>query len=238
MSPRFTLYYWPIPFRAQFARYILTYAGEAWHEPDRDAVVAVYNSDVADQPLPFMGPPLLHDQEGDVWISQSLAICNYLGEVFDLMPGNPAQDALTRKVLGDCLDVIHALTSHCGTVMWTDETWAHFAEARLPRWLQIFEEIGARHSLQADSGTLLGTSMPGVADLACGALWVTIKDTLPDLQNVIAEHAPNVFALSNRVADTPAIAALREDQRARWGNVWCEGQIEASLRSVLASWRA
>ena len=70
MAPRFTLYYWPIPFRGQFARYILAYAGEPWDEPDRDAVFSVYESEIADQPLPFMGPPLPHDREGDIWISQ------------------------------------------------------------------------------------------------------------------------------------------------------------------------
>ncbi len=237
MPSRFTLYYWPIPFRGQFARYILAYAGEQWDEPDVEAVSAVYQSEIADQPLPFMGPPLLHDREGDIWISQSPAICSYLGEVLNLMPGTPAQDALTRKVLGDCIDVIHALTRHCGVVMWTDENWLDFAETRLPRWLYIFEELGRRHGLQTDSGTLLGTKTPGVADLACAALWVTINDTLHDLQNMIAEHAPNVLALSNRIADTSAIAALRADQRARWGDVWCEGQIEKSLRSVLANWQ-
>ena len=237
MPTRFTLYYWPIPFRAQFIRYVLAYAGEAWDEPDRDAVMAIYRSAIADQPLPLMGPPLLHDRKEDVWVSQSPAIASYVGEILGLMPGTPSQDALTRKVLGDCIDVLHALTRHCGAVMWTDETWTRFAEHRLPRWLHIFEELGARHKLKTSSGTLLGTPEPGVADLACGALWVTICDTLPDLQDMVAENAPNVLSLSQRIASTPTIEAMRVDQRDRWGDVWCEGQIEESLRTVLASWR-
>ena len=237
MPTRFTLYYWPIPFRAQFIRYILAYAGEAWDEPNRDAVMAIYQSEIADQPLPFMGPPLLHDRKEDVWVSQSAAISSYLGEIYGLMPGTPSQDALTRKVLGDCVDVLHALTRHCGAVMWTDETWTHFAEHRLPRWLNIFEELGARHQLKNRSGTLLGTPEPSVADLACAALWVTICDTLPDLQDTISEHAPNVLSLSQRIASTPTINAMRVDQKNRWGDVWCEGQIEESLRTVLANWR-
>jgi hypothetical protein len=50
---------------------------------------------------------------------------------------------------------------------------------------------------------------------------VTIPDTLPELEDVIAEHPPTVFALSQRFADIPAIAALRADQRSRLGDVWC-----------------
>ena len=97
------------------------------------------------------------------------------------------------------------------------------------------KELGARLGL--DSGTLLGTPQPGVADLACAALWISIDDTLPKLGEFIAEHAPCVYALSHRIAATPAIRDLRARQRARWGDVWCEGQIEASLRSVLATWQ-
>ncbi|MEL6277647.1 MAG: glutathione S-transferase [Pseudomonadota bacterium] len=238
MSARFTLYYWPIPFRAQSIRYILAYAGETWSEPSREDVLALYQGPITKQPMPFMGPPLLRDHQEDVWISQSCAIASYLGEVLHLTPGSPAKDALTQKVLGDCVDVLQALTRDCGATMWTAEEWTMFAEHRLPRWLQIFEELGARHDLKPDSGTLLGTPEPGVADLACAALWIPICDKLPKLQSVIAEHAPNVLALSQRLSNLAPIAALRAEQAERWGDVWCEGQIEESLRNVLASWRS
>lgn len=237
MPARFTLYYWPIPFRAQFARYILAHAGEAWDEPDVDALLELYQAPLQEQPVPFMAPPVLHDAEADLWLSQAVSITSYLGERFGLMPGTPEKDALTRKVLGDCLDVLHGLTLNCGAAMWDDESWAEFAGERLPRWLEIFETLGSRHGLRSDQGTLLGTAEPGVADLACAALWVTICDTLPELEELIAQHAPKVLALSHRIGALPAIAELRADQKQRWGNLWCEGQIEASLRSVLANWQ-
>ncbi len=236
MPPRFVLYYWPIPFRAQPIRYILAYAGQAWEEPDDDRVMALYQSAIVDQPVPFMGPPVLHDRQEDLWLSQAPAIASYVGQALGLMPGTPERDALTLKVLGDCTDVLQALTRDCGALMWTDEAWASFAGRRLPRWLQIFEELGVRNRLQSDSGTLLGTPQPGVADLACSALWITIWDLLPELRDVIAANAPTMLSLSKRLADTEAIAAMRVEQKARWGNVWCEGDIEASLRDVLAKW--
>ena len=235
MPARFTLYYWPIPFRAQFARYVLAYRGEAWDEVDVEALLDLKEAPVQDQPLPFMAPPLLYDAGADLWLSQAPAITGYLGEIFDLMPGTPEKDALTHKVLGDCIDVLQELTRNCGAAMWDEDSWAEFAATRLPRWLEIFETVGARHGLQADHGTLLGTPDPGVADLSCAALWVTICDTLPELAPLIAGHAPNVLALSQRLGATPDISALRDDQKQRWGNLWCTGQIEASLRTVLAN---
>ncbi|MGD8423443.1 MAG: glutathione S-transferase [Methyloceanibacter sp.] len=238
MPARFGLYYWPIPFRAQSIRYILAYAGEAWDEPDLDEVTALYQSPVLEQPVPFMGPPILHDRQDGVWLSQAPAIAGYVGEAVDLMPGTATNDALTQKVLSDCIDVLHALTQNCGALMWTKETWSSFAEHRLPRWLQIFEELGARNALKADSGTLLGTPKPGVADLACASLWVTIWDLLPQLRQMIGEHAPNVLSLSQRIAGTDAIRAMRTEQDACWGNVWCEGEIERSLRTALSDWRS
>ena len=236
MPARFVLYYWPIPFRAQSIRYILAYAGEPWHEPDLDKVTALYQSAVPEQPVPFMGPPVLHDRDEDVWLSQAPAIAGYVGEVVGLMPGTATKDALTRKVLGDCIDVLHALTRNCGALMWTKEAWSSFAEQRLPRWLQIFEDLGARNALKANSGTLLSTPEPGVADLACASLWVTIWDLLPELREPIATHAPNVLSLAQRIANADAIRTMRADQQARWGNVWCEGDIEESLRLVLSAW--
>ena len=237
MTTRFVLYYWPIPFRAQGARYIMAHAGIDWEEPDRDAVTAMYQSRISDQPLPFMGPPVLHDRRTNLWLSQAPAICGYLGRDLGLMPGTPAGDALTYKVLGDGIDVLHALTLNCGAAMWTDHGWATFAETRLPRWLSIFEELGHRNGLGPDHGTLLGTPEPGVADLATAALWITICDKLPGMADLVARHAPRVLALSRRIADTSAISSLRATQTTLWGDVWCEGQIEASLRSVLTTWR-
>ena len=237
MSCRFTLYYWPIPFRAQFARYLLAYRGEKWDEPGMDALIDLYQAPVKEQPMPFMAAPFFHDAEAELWLSQAPAITSYLGGHLGLMPGTPEKDALTLKVICDCIDVLQELTLNCGAAMWDDDSWAEFAGNRFVRWLEIFEAVGARHGLQADDGTLLGTSEPGVADLVCAALWVTICDKLPELEGLIAEHAPNTLALSNRIGALPQIASLRADQKKNWGNLWCEGEIEKSLRTVLANWQ-
>lgn len=238
MAVRFVLYYWPIPFRAQAARYIMTAGGLRWEEPEVDEVEALYGSEIADQPWPFIGPPLLYDREADLWLSQSAAICSYLGEIAGLMPESAAARAQTHKVLGDCTDVLQALTRDCGAQMWSDDDWSAFADARLTSWLTVFEDLGRRHGLTAEQGTLLGAPRPGVADFACAALWVTIGDKLPALEPMLSRHAPNIMALSNRLAATPELVGLRRAQTERWGDLWCAGEIETSLRSALINWRS
>ncbi|MEO1193721.1 MAG: glutathione S-transferase [Pseudomonadota bacterium] len=236
MSPRFTLHYWPIPFRAQPLRYLLAYADVPWQESETDALVALYKAEPEAQPLPFMGFPILHDREADLWLSQMPAIAGYLGSLSGLMPSDSGKAAETYKVLGDVSDVLQAMTLDCGAQMWTPEAWEAFAQDRFLQWLQIFEVNGQGHGLAADSGTLLGTPEPGVADLACAALWVTMAEKLPKLEALIAKGAPLVWSLSNRIAAHPRIAALRAEQQSAWGEVWCEGEIEQSLRSALAAW--
>ncbi|MCA9492329.1 MAG: glutathione S-transferase [Myxococcales bacterium] len=230
----YTLIYWPIPFRGQFVRWVLAHVGATWEEASPGVVVATKNLPVAEQPVPHMAPPLLVDHEQDVALTQLPAILMYLGAKHGLLPGDPARDALTLKVVCDANDVLDQLTRNGGAQMWTQETWDVFAGARLPRWMAIFEETARRHGATEQRGTLLGTPEPGLADLATATLWFTMTDKLPPLAPLLRQHAPIVAALSVRLAEQPAIAALRARTDAAWGRTWCGGQIEASLRSVLA----
>jgi len=42
-------------------------------------------------------------------------------------------------------------------------------------------------------------------------------------------------ALSRRVSDIPALARLAAEAKRDYGDTWCGGQIEASLRKVLGA---
>lgn len=238
MTDAFTLYYWPVPFRAQLLRYMLAHAGAPWTEAPPDRVAELYGAPACDQPVPFMGPPVLHDEGAGKWLAETPAIAFWLATRLGLWPDDDWQKSLSIKVICDCIDVLHEMTRNCGMMMWTDSDWAAFADTRLPRWLSIFEDTGRRHGLSTDGGTLLGTAAPGVADLATAALWATMRDCLPELAGLLATHAPAVMALSSRIAETPAIARLREAQARAWGRAWCGGMIEASLREVLGRWAA
>ncbi|MEQ8877042.1 MAG: glutathione S-transferase [Phycisphaerales bacterium] len=229
----YTLYYWPLPFRGQLIRAVLAHAGKTWDEPGVDAITDVMGRDIDDQPLPFMAPPLLVDHANDVAMAQMPAALAYLGNSLGLMPDDPEPAALTHKIVADANDVLDEVTRFGGRLMWTREEWESFTQDRLPRWAQIFEATGRAHGLQADKGHILGTSEPGLADLVTATLWFTMTAKLPELSALVEANAPRVAALADRIMSTEALAQMRDDTDTRFGNAWCGGQIEASIREML-----
>lgn len=228
----FTLYYWPVPFRGQFVRAVLAHAGANWDEPDADAVSTMMTRAPGDQPVPFMAPPMLEDKAAQVAVAQMPSILFHLGERFGLMPADPQSAALTTKIVNDANDVLDEITLNGGQRMWTDDRWAAF-RLRLRRWMTIWEETGRRHGLTATDGFLLGGDAPGLADLTTAVLWFTMTDKLPPLDNFLQDSAPSVRALSIRLMASPSLQRMRHGTDTRFGQAYCGGQIEASLRAVL-----
>ncbi len=116
--------------------------------------------------------------------------------------------------------------------MWTRAGWDAY-RPRLARWMAIFAETGHRHGLSETSGHMLGTDAPGIADFATATLWGVMTDKLPALRPMLEEEAPALAALSERLHARPEQAELRKWSDAEFGDGWCGGQIEASLRKVL-----
>ena len=227
----YTLYYWPIPFRGQFVRAVLAHVGASWEERDMDEIMALKGKPPAEQPVPHMGPPVLIDHAADCALSQLPAILGYLGRKYGLMPEDPVRAALTDKMIADANDVLYEITLHNGAQMWTKQSWDEYLP-RLKRWMQMFEATGQGYGLTADQGFLLGTEALGIADITTGILWGTMTDKLPALAPLLEQTAPAVAGLCGRIAALPAQAKLRADSDAAYGDEWCSGQIEASLRAV------
>lgn len=230
----YTLYYWSVPFRGQFVRAVLAFAGQPWTEAGDAEISRLMEGPVGDMPVPFMGPPLLVDHRADVAIAQTPAILLYLGETLDLMPEDPAGRALTLKIIADSNDMIDELTLDGGRQMWTEARWNAF-KPRLRKWMAFWEETGRRHGLKADSGFLLGGETAGMADVVTATLWTTMADRFPALGALLEDAAPLTAALSGRVSALPPLAALAKQARADYGDAWSGGKIEASLRKVLAA---
>jgi glutathione S-transferase len=228
----YTLYYWSAPFRGQFVRGVLAFAGQAWTEAGDDAIGELMAGSVKDMPVPFMGPPLLIDHKASVAIAQMPAIVLYLGETLDLLPKDPALKALTLKIVCDANDVIDELTLDGGRQMWTEQRWKDF-EPRLEKWMSFWEEIGRRHGLKADGGYLLGGDPPGIADVVTAVLWSTMTERFEKIGQILDKTAPHTAALVRRVADLPPLKALAAKAHDNYGDTWSGGQIEASLRKVL-----
>ena len=228
----YELYYWSVPFRGQFVRAVLAHAGKTWTEGGDDAIAMLMGGPVADMPIPFMGPPLLVDKKADVAIAQMPAVVLYLGETLGLMPATPALRALTIKIVNDANDVIDEITLDGGREMWTEAKWREFTP-RLRKWMSFWEETGRRHGLTADAGFLLGGEAPGIADVVTATLWSTMADRFPKIAAILDEAAPMTAALTRRVAALPPLAKLAAKARRDYGDAYCGGQIEASLRKVL-----
>ena len=228
----YDLYYWPVPFRGQFVRAVLAHAGKSWTEGDAAAIGTLMEGSVKQMPVPFMGPPLLIDKKTDTAIAQMPAIILYLGETLGLLPSTPALRAMTLKIVNDANDVIDELTLDGGREMWTPKRWEEFVP-RLRKWMSFWEETGRRHGLKAKSGFLLGEEAPGIADVVTATLWTTMTDRFEAIAAILEDAAPMTAALARRVSDLPPLAKLAAQAREEYGDAYCGGQIEASLRKVL-----
>lgn len=227
----FALYYWPVPFRGQFIRGILAHCGYSWDEHDADAIENIMDCAVEKQPVAFMGPPVLIDRERNFAISQMPAIAIYLGERLDMLPTTIERRALSAKIVNDANDVLDELTLNGGREMWTPEKWEGFVP-RLQKWIRIFADTGARNGLSPTSGFMLGTEKIGVADIATAILWTTVADRFPVIQGIIEDTSPTIWGLSRRVVATTSLAALNDKSFEEYGNAYCGGEIEKSLRKV------
>ncbi len=228
----YTLYYWPLPFRGQFVRSVLAHIGASWTEASVEDLIALKETEPTRQVVPHMGPPVLTDHAADLSLAQTPAILAYLAAKSGLAPTDPAGGALTTKVIADANDVLCEMTLNNGAQMWTQEGWDSY-RPRLCRWMTIFEEHGRRHGLTATAGHILGTDEPGLADLVAHILWGGMTSKLPTLRPLLETTAPSIANLSDRIARLPNQEALRAHSDAQYGDTWCSGQIEASLRAVV-----
>jgi glutathione S-transferase len=230
----YDLYYWSVPFRGQFVRALLAYAGKTWTEAGDAATAELMSAAVKDMPVPFMGPPVLIDRKANFAIAEMPAIVLYLGETLLPPPTDSALGALAMKVVNDANDVIDELTLNGGQEMWTEERWRGFAP-RLKKWMWLWEETGRRHGMTAKSGFLLGGDAPGVADIVTATLWSTMAARFGTIETILLETAPMTAALTGRIANLSPMADLEAKARRDYGDAYCGGQIEASLRQVLGA---
>lgn len=228
----YTLYYWPVQFRGQFVRAVLAFVGSSWDEAGFDETLAQRAAEPNAQLVPHMGPPVLTDHSRDIHISQMPAILTYLGEKHAVLSDDLVLKAMNHKIVGDANDVLYEMTRHNGAQAWTEAAWREYLP-RLGRWMEIFEETGRRHGLTARSGYILGTETPCLADLVTATLWGTMTAKIAPLRPMLESHAPAITDLSDRIAAHPSQTELRSRSDASFGNVWCGGEIEASLRAVV-----
>ena len=136
------------------------------------------------------------------------------------------------KVVNDANDVIDEITRDGGRDMWTPDNWKAF-QPRLKHWMAIFEVTGTRHNLTAETGFMLGGEAAGIADIVTATLWGVLDDRFPAIGETLRHQAPAVAGLTRRLMATPPLKDLMTWSNARFGNAYCGGRIEASLRKVI-----
>jgi len=227
----YELYYWQMPFRGQFIRAILAFAGKRWDEHDDAAVAKAMEADVSKQAIPFRGPPMIVDKHSGFALAEMPAIAYWLGETLGLLPDAVTGKALSLKVVNDANDVIDELSLDGGQQMWSPQRWQDY-QPRLKRWMAIWEETGRRHGLAAQAGHLLG-GKTGVADIVTATLWGTLAEKFPPIGQMLDAEAPAVAGLTRRLMAQPSLANLAAVSRAQFGDSYCGGDIEKSMRRVI-----
>ena len=222
----FQLYYWPIPFRGCFVSYLFAYRDVPLLEKSAlEDIEALMSAAVGEQDVPFMGPPVLRDLKTGRALSQMPAIVLYVSHELGLVPDDPFDVAMCMKVLMDCNDVLMEICRYNGSMMWEREEWRRFRAERFPRWLRIFEESLNRGHIGKDPVSF--------ADIGVFALFGNMTRCLPELEPDLLANAPGIHAHCRRIGSTPSLAEYVVEEERRYGDLYCGGQIEASIRKML-----
>jgi glutathione S-transferase len=148
------------------------------------------------------------------------------------LPKDVAGRAMAIKIVNDANDVIDDITQDGGREMWTAESWKAYGP-RLKRWMEIFEVTARHNDVTREAGYLLKGNAPSVADIVTATLWWTLGDRFPTIGEILREQAPRINGLTQRLMATAPLSALVASTNTRFGDVYCGGQIEASMRKVI-----
>lgn len=226
-EPRFQLCYWPLPFRGCFVSYLFAYRGVPLLEETRyEEIERLRSLPPGEQDIPFLGPPVLRDLETGRTLSQMPAIVLYVSRELDLLPEDPFEVAMCMKILMDCNDVLMEICRFNGSMMWAPDEWTDFRSRRFPRWLHIFEESLNRGAIGGESVSF--------ADVGTFALFGNMIRCLPELEPDLLNEAPGIHALCRRLGTQTSLAEYVAGEAERYGTLYCGGQIEASIREMLA----
>jgi glutathione S-transferase len=220
----YELYYWPdIPGRGEFVRLVLEQAGTPYRDVGRlpadqgggaDAVLAFWAGQREGHPV--FAPPVL--KQGGLVLSQTAAICHFLGRRHELAPPDEADQAQALALQLTIADlVLEAHDTHHPISSWLyyEDQQAearrrapHFVGQRLPRFLAYFERV-LRHA----GGEVLVGGRLSHADLGLFQALEGLAYAFPRGFALASEATPGVLALRERVRELPRIAAYLASER-------------------------
>ena len=222
----YRLYYWPmIQGRGEFVRLVLEDAGAAYTDvarlPEEEgggipSVRAFLERD--DLGTPVFAPPIL--QHGELYLSQTPAICAYLGERHGLAPDGDAkwrarhlQHTITDFVM-EAHDTHHPIAN---SLIYEDQQaealkrTAAFRSERVTKYFGYFERT-LRLNTDAGGEWLVGADCSH-ADLSLFQVVAGLEYAFPRRIAALRDDYPKIFALHDRVAERPNIAAYIASER-------------------------
>lgn len=232
-SEEIVVYYWPIPFRGNFAKLLLADAGAAYRCASREEVIGLLFAKATEQPTPMFAPPAI--SVGAFHVNQTPAAVVYLAKKFGYEPETPEESAVALKTLSDCNDILAELTRNNGHQMWDEEAWTTFVGNRLVRWLSIIDGVAAgraKHKSSADGDWCFGAKI-SYADFAIAHIFSMIGLSL-GMKAYLEKNAPAAWALTEKVRAREGVAKLYEEQAKSYGTNTCGGQIQKSIVSMVA----
>ena len=222
----YRLYYWPdIQGRGEFVRLVLEDAGASYVDVARlpedegggvPALMACLERD--DVGTPNLAPPIL--QQGDLYLSQTAAICAYLGERHGLAPDGDArwQALHLQLTIADFVVETHDTHHPIAGSLYYEEQKAEaqrrtsvFREERLPRFLGYFERVLSLN--KAAAGRWLVGADCSHADLSLFQVMTGVEYAFPNALAVLRDDYPHLFALCDRVRKRPNMAAYLASER-------------------------
>ncbi|HSW03455.1 glutathione S-transferase [Aquabacterium sp.] len=223
----YELHYWPtIQGRGEFVRLALEAAGAPYIDVARGAEAAGQGLPAMlrlmkdrTQPHPPFAPPFLKD--GAVLVGQTAAILHYLGPTLKLVPRNAQLQVWTQQIqltIADMVTEAHDTHHPIDTGLYYEDQQPEalrraqaFCRARLPKFLQWFEQIIVRNP--AGPRHLVGGKL-SYADLSLFQLVEGLRYAFPKAAAGALAKTPGVVQLHDRVTALPKVAAyLRSERR-------------------------
>jgi glutathione S-transferase len=224
---RYELFYWPsIQGRGEFVRLALEAAGAPYVDVARLTAeegggVKVLTALLAETAGggPFFAPPLL--RHGEVTLSQTGAILQYLGPRLGLVPEDEASRVKANHLqltISDFVLETHDAHHPIASSLYYDDQKAEasrradlFVKNRIPKYLGYFERVletntaaGGRHAV--------GAALSYV-DLSLFQVMAGVGYAFPRALGRMAGKLPHLVALRDGVASVPAVAAYLASPR-------------------------
>lgn len=224
---RYELYYWPhIPGRGEFIRLALEAGGADYVDvgrlPEADGggrpgVARLLTEAAPDGRIPY-APPIL--KAGELLISQTANILQFLGPRLGLVPGDEASRLWAHQLqltMADLLVEAHDTHHPIAKSLYYEEQKpgalrraANFLELRLPKYLGYFERV--LNANPTPTPRLVGSDL-SYPDLSLFHMIAGLRYAFPRAMVRIMPSYPRLAALHDQVAALPRIAAYLASPR-------------------------